>query len=231
MKVEIYSDVACPWCYVGKSRFERALRESGRAGEVEIAYRPYQLDPNAPTKAVPMWSYLERRFGPGARAMVQRVIDQAAGEGLTMDYDRGLNVNTLQAHRLSELAHREYGHAVQAAAVEGLFRAHFAEGRDIGDASVLAEIGGAAGMDAARVRSYLRSPEGTAEVEAEIDAARQLGITAVPTFVFDGQYAVQGAQPTTVFREVLDEVARLSGAAAAGTTDGAEACADGTCEI
>jgi predicted DsbA family dithiol-disulfide isomerase len=208
MKIEIYSDVACPWCYIGKARFERALADFPGADGVEVVYRPYQLDPQAPREAVPMFDYLERRFGPGGRRMAERVIQEARGEGLEMDYERGLAANTLDAHRLLSLAEREAGAEVQRAVAEALFRAHFSEGRDIADAEVLTEIAGRAGMDAKRVRAYLGGGEGRAEVEAEIEQARLLGITAVPTFVLDGTYAVQGAQSTATFRSVLGQVSR-----------------------
>ena len=216
MKIEIYSDVACPWCYIGKARFERALAAFTRADGVNVVYRPYQLDPDAPRDAVPMFDYLERRFGPGGRRMADRVIQEAKREGLEMDYDRGLAANTLDAHRLLRLAERESGAAVQRAVADALFSAHFSEGRDVGDAEVLTEIAARAGMDAQRVRDYLGGGEARAEVLAEIEQARGLGITAVPTFVLDGTYAVQGAQPTATFLSVLEEVSRATAEADGG---------------
>lgn len=208
MKVEIYSDVACPWCYIGEARFERALAAFPGAEEVEVVYRPYQLDPAAPAEAEPMLEYLERRFGANARAMAGRVAENARGEGLVMDYDRGLAVNTLDAHRLLWLAEREHGPEVQRAVATGLFEAHFSRGSDVGDPEVLAGIAAAAGMDAGRVREYLASDEGAREVREEIAGAQRLGITAVPTFVFEEKYAVQGAQPTSAFLQALETVAR-----------------------
>jgi predicted DsbA family dithiol-disulfide isomerase len=207
MKVEIYSDIACPWCYVGKARFERALAESSMKDDVEVVFRPYQLDPDAPREAVPMWEYLETRFGPNVRGMVDRVFDQARAEGLPMDYDRGLAVNTLNAHRLLRLAEQEYGADAQRSIAAALFRAHFAEGKDVSDPETLAEIGATSGMDAERTSEYLRGNAGAAEVEAQIDEARQIGVTAVPTFVFDEKYAVQGAQPLEIFQRALSEFA------------------------
>ena len=229
MKVEIYSDVACPWCYIGKARFERALGAFRGADEVEVVYRPYQLDPSAPKDAEPMLQYLERRFGSRARALANNVAENGRSEGLVMDYDRGLAVNTLDAHRLMWLAEQEYGPEVQRAVAEGLFEAHFSAGRDIGDPSVLAEIAVAAGMDSQRTRDYLASDEGTREVQAEIARAQQLGISAVPTFVFEDKYAVQGAQPTSSFLQALEAVARE----VAENDDGqaGEVCADGSCAV
>lgn len=229
MKVEIYSDVACPWCYIGDARFERALGAFPGADGVEVVYRPYQLDPGAPTEAVPMLEYLERRFGAGARAMAGRVAENARGEDLVMDYDRGLAVNTLAAHRLMRLAEREHGPETQREVAVKLFEAHFSEGRDVGDPEVLAEIAAGAGLDARRTREYLASEEGTREVKEEIAGAQQLGITAVPTFVFEGKYAVQGAQPTSTFLQALETVAREAGEDGGGQADGS--CADGACGI
>jgi predicted DsbA family dithiol-disulfide isomerase len=208
MYVEIYSDVACPWCYVGKARFEQALDAFPAAAAVEVVYRPYQLDPVAPTPGVPMLEYLERRFGTGARTKVARVAESARGEGLEMRFERALAVNTMDAHRLLNLAEREYGAAVQRGVAEGLFAAQFSAGLDVGDLTVLSGIAAEAGMEAQRVLRYLASGEGADEVRAGIADAQRLGITAVPTFVFDGRYAVQGAQPTAVFLRALDSVER-----------------------
>lgn len=233
MKVEIYSDVACPWCYIGKQRFERALASYAGDEPVEVVYRPFQLDPGAPAPGVPMRQYLERRFGPRAAGMADQVVSAGRGEGLALDYDRGVAANTLDAHRLLLLAEREHGAAVQRGVAEALFRAHFAEGVDISDRDVLVELSQAAGMDGERVRAYLASPEGSEEVRSEIAQAQRLGIAAVPTFVFEGRYAVQGAQPASAFVDALETVARESSAAAAegdacGSGDG---CGDGVCSV
>lgn len=228
MKVEIYSDVACPWCYIGEARFERALAAYPGAEDVEVVYRPYQLDPHAPTDAVPMLEYLERRFGASARAMADRVTENARGDGLVMDYDRGLAANTLAAHRLMDMAEREHGIKVQRQVAKRLFEAHFAEGKDIGDADALAELAADAGMDRDRVREYLASGEGTDEVRARIADAQGLGISAVPTFVFEGRYAVQGAQPASSFLQALETVARET-AVASAEGSGDDACVDGVC--
>ena len=203
MKVDIYSDVACPWCYIGQARFERALGQFEGAEHVEVRYRPYQLDPRAPADAEPMYDYLERRFGARARAMAAHVIGIARGEGLEMDYDRGLTVNTLNAHRLLALADREPGADTQQALMRRLFDAHFAEGKDVGDPRVLAAIAGEVGMDADAVRNYLETDEGTGEVREEIAAAQRLGVNAVPTYVFDDKYIVEGAQPEELFLDAL----------------------------
>jgi predicted DsbA family dithiol-disulfide isomerase len=147
-----------------------------------------------------------------------------------MDYERGLAANTLDAHRLLSLAEREHGAAVQREVAERLFAAHFAGGEDVSDPAVLARLAGEAGMDPGRVREYLVSDQGTAEVRAEIEDARRLGVTAVPTFVFEGRYAVQGAQPTSAFLRALETVERETAGAAARDA-GDDACADGACSV
>lgn len=229
MKIEIYSDVACPWCYIGQVRFERALRAFPQADQVEVSYRPYQLDPAAPEPSVPMMQSLERRFGPQARAMVDRVAENARTEGVQMDFDRALAANTLDAHRLMERAGSEYGAEVQRDLAEALFRAHFTEGRDVASPETLIELAAAAGMDATRTRDFLESGEGRREVTEQIEQARRLGITSVPTFVFDGKYAVQGAQPTSTFLQALEQVAQERGNGKA--TGGNGSCADGACDV
>lgn len=207
MKVEIYSDVVCPWCYIGERRFARALECFPGAADVDVVYRPYQLDPAAPRTAVPLMDYLEARFGSGAPAMTARVGAAAAGEGITIDWDRALSVNTLTAHRLLGLAERDYGPDVQRSLAEKLFDLHFSRGGDVADVAELVELAVSVGMDRTSVREHLESEEGTREVEQGIAQARRLGIQAVPTFVFDGRFMVQGAQPAAVFRQALEQVA------------------------
>ena len=207
MKVEIYSDVACPWCYIGKRRFEKALAAFPGNADVEVVYKPYQLDPSAPSVATPLLDRLERKFGAGAGAMARRVTDAASAEGIEMRFDRALAANTLAAHRLLWLAEREHGSVVQHELAERLFEAHFSEGGDIGDIGQLTDLAVAAGMDRERVTTFLASSEGTEEVRAEIHAAQEMGITAVPTFIFDDRYAVQGGQPSPIFLQALERAA------------------------
>jgi predicted DsbA family dithiol-disulfide isomerase len=233
MKVEIYSDVVCPWCYIGERRFERALAAFPGAKDVEVVFRPYQLDPSTPETAQPIAQYLQRRYGRPVDGMMAQVGTAAAGEGITVDWDRALAVNTRTAHRLLRLAEREYGPAVQRALMDRLFDAYFSRGGNVSDHAQLTALATAAGMDAERVRAYLASDEGAAELEAEFAEARALGVKAVPTFVFDGQYMVEGGQPASTFLQVLEEVQRLGAAesSAALGSDDAAACDDGVCAV
>lgn len=207
MKVEIYSDIACPWCYIGKHRFERALAAFPGRDRVEVVYLPYQLDPSAPAVAASHRAYLDSRYGPGSAQMDQRVAALGAGEGIAFDFEHALHVNTLLGHRLLHLARTEYGPVVQAALKEKLFEARFAKGGNVGDPEQLADLAEQVGIDRERAAAYLASDEGTKEVAAELAEAREIGVTSVPTYVFEGRWAVSGAQEAETFGAVLEEVA------------------------
>jgi predicted DsbA family dithiol-disulfide isomerase len=207
MKVEIYSDIACPWCYIGKHRFEQALARFPGAAAVEAVYRPYQLDPRAPAEASSHREYLDSRFGPDSAQMDARVAEIGLGEGIAFDFDKALHVNTLDGHRLLRLAETEYGADAQARLKEKLFAARFAEGGDVGDRGLLAELAASVGIDRRRAAAYLASGEGRDEVLAQIAQAGELGVSSVPTFVFEGQWAVSGAQESGTFLRVLEQVA------------------------
>jgi predicted DsbA family dithiol-disulfide isomerase len=230
MKIEIYSDVVCPWCYIGERRFARALSAFRGADEVEVVFRPFQLDPEAPSIAEPLAEYLDRRFGGRAAGMREHVSAMAALEGVTIDWESALSTNTRTAHRLLALAAREHGGELQRALAERLFGLHFSRGGDLGDVGQLAAEAASVGMDAARVRAYLESEEGLEELEAEVQRARDLGIRAVPTFVFDGSAAISGAQPAETFLQALTEHARASHSDVEAADDGA-ACHDDACAI
>lgn len=210
MRIEVYSDIACPWCYLGERRLERALKRFPGRADVEVVFRPFQLDPTLPDRAVPLLEDLERKFGSNAKAMTERITETGSSEGIDFDWTHALAVNTLTAHRLLRLAEREYGAAVQRDLAGKLFEAHFEEGADISDPGELTALAVECGLDAKRVAAYLASDEGVAETKAEIATAHDLGVTAVPTFIIDEQYAVQGAQPPEIFLQVLEQVAAES---------------------
>ncbi len=209
MKIEIWSDIACPWCYIGKRRFEAALAAFPHRDEVDVRWRSFQLDPTLPdhyegTEV----QYLSERKGidPAQLAgMLEQVTVQAAGEGLSYDYDSLVVANSFSAHRLIHLARAEGGNAAADAAKEALLSAHFEKGQDIGSADTLAEIGGRVGVDPERVRAMLAGEEFTQDVNADIAQARSLGVSGVPFFVLDDKYGISGAQPTDLFASALDQ--------------------------
>jgi predicted DsbA family dithiol-disulfide isomerase len=230
VKVEIYSDIACPWCYVGKTRFERALAAFPKGSSVEVVYRPFQLDPSAPHEARPHHEVLAAKYGPRAAAMDRQITALGADEGITFDFDTVLENNSLLAHRLLRFALEEYGPEVQVRLKGRLMAGHFGEGMDIGDHEHLTDAAVAVGLDRDAVAAFLSGDELHDEVLDDIDEARQLGISAVPTFVFEGKWAVQGGQETSVFLQALEQVAKDT-AAAEIADDAAGACTDGVCEV
>ncbi|MEV4196876.1 DsbA family oxidoreductase [Micromonospora globbae] len=206
MEIEIYADVVCPWCYIGKHRLEQAL--ASYDGDVTVRYRPFQLDPSPVPEPQPVVESLAAKFGgtANARQMVDRVTDVAAGVGLRLDYDRAVAANTFDAHRLVAYA-TERGLAAEM--VEALYRAHFVDGIDVGSREALATLAGQVGLDAADACRFLDSDEGTKELAAELAKARDIGVTSVPTFVLAGKYAVTGAQEPQTLLAALAEVERL----------------------
>ncbi|ROO83931.1 putative DsbA family dithiol-disulfide isomerase [Actinocorallia herbida] len=206
MKIEIYSDVVCPWCYLGQARFRQAVEEF--PGEVEIVWRPFQLDPSSPAEpeAGLASTVLAEKFGGADKvhAAHQRLRALTEDAGLPFEPELARQINSLQAHRVIWLAGEE---GVQDAVVARFFRAHHAEGRDLNAPETLVELAAEAGLPADRVRALLASAEGAPEVAAQIDEARRLGISGVPFFLFEGKWAVSGGQPTEVFAEALREVA------------------------
>ena len=205
VRVEIWSDIVCPWCYIGKRRFERALAELDGELEVEVVYRPFQLDPTAsPGTSMPVAEAYARKFGgpDQARAVIDRVTAMAHEAGIEFRMDRALRANTLLAHRLLWLAEPPCP-IPQAALEERLLQAYFIDGLDIGDPAVLADCAADVGFDRADIVDFLDGDAGAAEVRAMLQQAYDAGITAVPTYVIDRRWAIPGAQDPEVFVQVL----------------------------
>ena len=206
MLVEIWSDVVCPWCYIGKRRFERALASFEHAAEVDVVWRSFELDPHGPP--VRSGSYadrLARKYGTtrdGAQAMIDRMAGTAAAEGVEMRFDIARPGNTFDAHRLLHLA-LERG--VQGTLKERLLAATFTEGAAIGEADVLAGLATDVGLDGEEVRAVLHGDRYAADVRADERRAADLGITTVPFFVIDGALGIAGAQPPDVLRSALED--------------------------
>ena len=205
LKIEVYSDVVCPWCYVGKRRLERALTEFG--GGVRVTWRPFQLNPTMPKEGMDRTAYLEAKFGSldAFRQLEEHVQAAGVSEQITFAFEKiARTPNTFAAHRLIWLGERE---GCQDAVVDALFRGYFEEGADIGSSAVLVQLAAQAGLPDESVERLLRSDEGTAEVKAEESAGHKLGIRGVPYFVLDGTYAISGAQPVDIFVSALKRVA------------------------
>jgi len=204
--IEVWSDVVCPWCYIGKRRLESALAEFPH--DVEVVWRSFQLDPGAPV--VPTETVAEslgRKYGGGPEAgarMIDNVEAVAAEEGLIYRLHSAQRANTVDAHRLLHLALEQGGPALQGAVKEALLAAYFTDARNVADHAELRDIAVGAGVDAERVDAVLASGEYRDEVYADIEQAQAYGASGVPFFVIDKKYGVSGAQPADTFRQVLD---------------------------
>ncbi|MFN3280506.1 MAG: DsbA family oxidoreductase [Tabrizicola sp.] len=206
VRLDIFSDPVCPWCYVGKANLDRALAAHPEHPFV-IEWHPFQLNPDMPPEGVDKRAYLERKFGGKARvdAIHERLREVARAAGVDLDPDRPQRMpNTLNAHRLIHWAGIE---GVQPVVVAGLMRAYWAEGRDIGDRASLAEIAGENGMDRRATLRLLQSDADADDIAARDRDARYKGVTAVPTFLIARHYVVSGAQPPETWGKVIEEIA------------------------
>ncbi|MBY6119871.1 DsbA family oxidoreductase [Mameliella alba] len=205
IQLDIFSDPICPWCYIGKAYLDRAL-EANPDHPFQVRWLPFMLNPEMPAAGMDRRAYLEGKFG-GQEGAVQAYLpveEHAAKAGVTMHLDRiEKTPNTIDAHRLIHWAGIE---GRQTPIVAGLFRAYFVEGRDIGDAEVLADVADSHGMDASLVLRLLASEEDRREIVERDAAARGMGINSVPTFIVAGQHAVPGAQPPELWSRVIEEL-------------------------
>lgn len=206
MQVEIWSDVVCPWCYLGKRRFEHALESFAHRDEVEVIYRSFQLDPSAPAgTTTPTVELLATKYGLSAEQAqdAQRQMEQrAAGDGLTFRMDGLRSGNTRDAHRLLQLARARH---LQAELTERLHRAYFTEQASVFDHAALTEFAVEAGLDRDEVSRVLAGDEYADAVDADADTARRLGANGVPFFVIDRRYGISGAQPAGTITQALDQ--------------------------
>jgi predicted DsbA family dithiol-disulfide isomerase len=228
MHVEIWSDIACPWCYIGKRRFESALAAFEHRDDVTVTWRSFELDPGAPReRGVDGATHLAEKYGTSreqALAMHQRMTDVAAEEGLEFRFDRARGGNTFDAHRLLHLA---AAHGAQDAMKERLMRAYLTEGEAIGDPGTLERLAIDAGLPADEVRELLVGDRFADEVRGDEHTAAQLGIHAVPFFVVDRAMGASGAQPPEVFAELLRR--GWEARAAIPVVAGGEACGPDGC--
>ena len=233
LNVDIWSDIACPWCYVGKRRLEAALAGFPERANVKIVWHAFELDPAAPAIRDESQSYAERlskKYGTGvarANEMLQTMTDTAAKDGLDFHFERVKSGNTFDAHRLIHLA-QERG--VQDAVKERFLRAYMTEGAPIGDRDTLVHLAEEAGLDAEEAHTVLVTDAYAADVRADEEQARALGISGVPFFVIGG-YGVSGAQPADALRSVLarawSEVSEVSEVSEPSLAEGAACGPDG----
>ncbi len=205
INLDILSDPICPWCYIGKARLDRAL-EARPDHPFEIEWHPFQLNPEMPRAGMDRRAYMEAKFGgkDGAVHAYRPVVEHAADAGLELNLDRIARApNTLDAHRLIHWAGLE---GRQTAVVAALFRAYFRDGRDIGDAGVLADLAGEVGLDREMVARLLAGDGDRAEIAARDSHARERGVSAVPTFVLANTYVLSGAQATGTWSKIIDEL-------------------------
>lgn len=203
LTVEIWSDIVCPWCYIGKRRWEAAAATVRDEVDLQVVFRPFQLDPTAAVGTTqPLIDAYAKKFGGADKAtkIIDHMTAVAAGDGLEFHLEKALRVNTLLAHRLLWLAEAT---GQQYVLKERLLRAYFSEGRDVGDIETLADCAAEVGLARDRVRDFLHSDDGVDEVQQLLSAATEAGIAAVPTFVFDGRWMVPGAQDPATFVNVV----------------------------
>ena len=209
IRLDIFSDPVCPWCMIGKANLDRAL-EAHPEHPFALEWHPFQLNPDMASKGVPRAKYLEDKFGSREKVVQIHLMLEGAAQkaGVTFDFAAIDRIpNTLNAHRLIHWAGLE---GRQTAMVSALFRAYWREGRDIGDAAVLAALAGEVGMDAAAIERLLATDADADDISARDHDARRRGVTAVPTFLIAQQYVVSGAQSPQVWGQVIEELVAKS---------------------
>lgn len=230
MRVEIWSDVVCPWCYVGKRQFEKALQGFEHRDQVEVVHRSFQLDPSFPHgETVDVADMLADKYGMSreqAVQMNQQMEERAAGVGLEYHLKDSRAGNTADAHRLVHLAAK---HGLQDELVEALFKAHFTDRRSVFDHDSLVKIAEEAGLDAPAARETLSSSTFAAEVANDQREARDLGATGVPFFVIDRRYGISGAQPPETFAQALTRAWTDTHPTLTTIGTDTETCTDDTC--
>lgn len=235
MKVEVWSDVMCPFCYIGKRHYEAALKQFADSNNVEIVWKSFQLNPNSPEQYNgSVNDYLAEHKGISveqAKAMNDRVTQMAKEAGLTYNFDKAKIANSFKAHRVIQMAKAKgLGDAIE----ERLFKAYFTEGKDFGSTQVLIELAKDIGLTEAEVNEALTNDDYAYKVKQDVYEAQQIGVTGVPFFVFNRRYAVSGAQPTEVFLQTLqksfNEWRKENPAPTLEVTEGNVCTTDGKCD-
>jgi predicted DsbA family dithiol-disulfide isomerase len=204
VRIDIWSDVICPWCFLGKRRFDQAVEQLGGLPDIEVRWRAFQLDPRATTEPGDLRRSIEAKYGPGSfERMTGRLTALGVDEGIDYRFDLAKRVSTIDAHRLSAWAFDSGGAGAQAAMVERLFRAYFEEGANVADHPTLVSLACDVGLDPSATESMLASPAHGGDVASDLDGAIERGITAVPAFVLNDQFVIPGAQDTETFVNLL----------------------------
>ncbi len=213
VSVDVVSDVVCPWCYIGQKRLDKAVASLPDV-QVNVHWRPYQLDPTIPPEGKDRKAYMLAKFGSEQklREIHQRIEPLGKAEGIDFAFDDiKIAANTLEAHRVIRWA-ASAGDGVQSRVVKALFAANFENGEYIGDKAELARIAGANGMDETVVAGLLASDADKDAVQAEIENAQRMGVTGVPFFILEGKYAISGAQDAAVLADAIKQVAQMKAA-------------------
>lgn len=212
MKIEVWSDYVCPFCYIGKRTLEKALVQSGFESQAEVSFKAYQLDPNTPTdSAVPTYESLAKKLGKTveqAKEMTEGVAQHARSVGLEYDFDNMMEANTLAAHRLVKWAETQEKDAEM---TEQLMHQYFVEAKNVSNHEVLLSLAESIGLPAEEAKKVLESDQFMAEVQVDIAEAGQIGVQGVPFFVVNRKYAISGAQPLEAFVEALEQIAEEEG--------------------
>ncbi|WP_186672284.1 DsbA family oxidoreductase [Sporosarcina sp. BP05] len=208
MKIEIWSDYVCPFCYIGKRRLEEALEQTGLGEKAEVVFKAFELDPNSPAVSDTLIKdSLAKKYGMSveeAKKMTDNVVDQAKTVGLNYNFDVMTPANTFNAHRLAKLAEQE---GFDKTVSESLLKAYFIDGEKIGTEDVLLRIAEEAGISRDRAKAVLDSDEFADDVRMDIAEAQQIGVKGVPFFVINRKYAISGAQPAEAFANALRQAA------------------------
>ncbi|MBW4889789.1 DsbA family oxidoreductase [Mucilaginibacter sp. HMF5004] len=208
MKVEVWSDIMCPFCYIGKRNYESALAQFAGSKDIEIEWKSFQLDPTIPEQTGEkqnVYEYLAERKGMSYEQSVkmhENVVEIAKHAGLAYNFDKAIVANSFSAHKMIQLAKTK---SLGDAAEERLFYAYFTEGKDFGDIETLVQLGTEIGLDEAAIRTAVNSEDYAKKVRADVAEARNLGGGGVPFFVFNRKYAISGAQPPEAFLQTLDK--------------------------
>ena len=203
IRVDVVSDIVCPWCYIGKRRLEKAIQDTQSSCTLQVIYHPFQLDPTVPKEGIPFSEHMEGRFGPHYAQKFRQVEQAAETEDLDFDFENlPKAINTFAFHRILTISLQE---GIQVEVKEALMKAYFIDRVDLTDENIVAEVMNQFGWSAEKTIGILLSDEASDEVKEEMHYFRQQGISGVPFFIFDKKYAVSGAQPSEVFKEIFQK--------------------------